>query len=125
MINTTSNTINNRFGGISNRDGRGMKGRVVSGTTKTTRNGIIINPITAPPMKELVDLIGFWGWQAKSFISEVCGLWTTKTINNAHRRWFKYNSYLRTLRRLRVRIIWTFQTNCTNYVWQAEQAKGS
>jgi len=107
--------------GLQKRDGKCMKGRHLSGTTKTIRNRIYINPVTAPPVtvwldwrtrifgeqmkkvsdkfwglqdrngkgirwtirprkrvgwgickrlnappkKELVDLIGYWGWQLK------------------------------------------------------------
>ena len=98
--------------GMQFRYGRGMNGRHLSGTTKTIRNRIFINPITAPPKKDLVDQIGFWGWQAKyCYKPKVKMLWTTKTITNQHRQWFKYNSLLRKLRRIK----WIIQTSCIRY----------
>jgi|9_EtaG_2_1085328.scaffolds.fasta_scaffold00975_9 hypothetical protein len=81
--------------GLQDRYGKNMKGRQVSGTTRTIINRIYINPVTAPPMTKLHLQIGYWGWQQDCYKEKNNKFITTKTITDTHTRWFKWNSLLK------------------------------
>ena len=83
--------VSDKFWGLQSRDGRGMKGRLVSASTLASRNGIIINPNNAPPRKAWLQKLR----ESYILISNITNIFTTKTIHDKHIRWFRYNSFLR------------------------------
>lgn len=95
---------------LTSRYGMGMNGRHLSGTTKTIRGRIFINPVKAPPRKNLVYKLGYWGWQLKYCYLEINGFFTSKAITNRHLKWFKYYSFLK-LKEIK----WIIQTSCIRY----------
>ena len=100
------------------REGLGMKGRVVSGSTRQIQTGAIINPNNAPPkISNLFSRIFLWSFMWKEGRTHRTN---TTDRNTRYSRFYKHLS----LNKIRENILWGItQTDFMNCEWQAESHK--